>query len=157
MNGIEFLIKQKGISKATCYTDNGTLYISDLAVILEEYHTHKQAGINLPVMQAEGSERPDYYSQFNLPKDVVHNLQRIALSDDEQAKEAGFVYRQIAQDILKDALGSGAAVGQRSVGTNAEAVAFSCVSSDSLIYNRPCKEWCGNPYCKSEAPSGGHL
>ena len=51
----------------------------------------------------------------------------------------------------------GAAVGQRSVGTNAEAVAFNCVSSESLVYNRPCKEWCGNPYCKSEAPSGGHL
>src|SRR5690606_4279478 len=37
---------------------------------------------------------------------------------------------------------AGAAVGQRSVGTNAEAVAFNCVSSESLIYNRPCKEWC---------------
>lgn len=59
--------------------------------------------------------------------------------------------------LQKAALGSEAAVGQRSVGTNAEAVAFSCVSSDSLVYNRPCKEWCGNPYCKSEAPSGGHL
>ena len=49
------------------------------------------------------------------------------------------------------------AVGQRSVGTNAEAVAFNCFSSDSLVYNKPCKEWCGNPYCKREAPSGGHL
>lgn len=84
-----------------------------------------------------------------------------SMCNETKLKVLRWIIQQLKQHGVMQAEGSdgakGAAVGQRSVGTNAEAVAFNCVSSESLVYNRPCKEWCGNPYCKSEAPSGGHL
>ena len=36
MEAIDFL-KNKGITKATCYTDGGTYYVSELAKLMEEY------------------------------------------------------------------------------------------------------------------------
>lgn len=38
MEAIDFL-KNKRITKATCYTDEGTYYISELAKLMEEYAT----------------------------------------------------------------------------------------------------------------------
>ncbi len=26
---------------------------------------------------------------------------------------------------------------------------FYCVSSDALVYGKPCKEWCGDEHCKA--------
>lgn len=41
MEAIDFL-KNKGITKATCYTDGGTYYVSELAKLMEEYATLRQ-------------------------------------------------------------------------------------------------------------------
>lgn len=84
-----------------------------------------------------------------------------SMCNETKLKVLRWVIQQLKQHGVMQAEGSasavGAAVGQRSGGTNAEAVAFGCVSSDSLVYGKPCKEWCGNMHCKREAPSGGHL
>lgn len=47
------------------------------------------------------------FSKFNLPGNVVYELQRIALADDDMVKsspDAAFVYRAIVRNILKEAL-----------------------------------------------------
>lgn len=41
MEAIHFL-KNKGITKATCYTDRGTYYVSELAKLMEEYAALRQ-------------------------------------------------------------------------------------------------------------------
>ena len=41
MKAIEFL-KNKGITKATCYTDGGTYYVGELAKLMEEYAAFRQ-------------------------------------------------------------------------------------------------------------------
>lgn len=30
-----------------------------------------------------------------------------------------------------------------------EAKQFYCVSSDALVYGKPCKKWCGDEHCKA--------
>ena len=55
MTAIDFL-KQNGITRATCYTENQTYYLNDLAALLEEYADIKQNCIKHGVMQAEGSD-----------------------------------------------------------------------------------------------------
>lgn len=99
-----------------------------------------------------------YCLDIGWSKNDLDGLQELWMANHD---DNGNYKAQLQQHSVMQAEGSdvseGAAVGQRSVGTNAEGVAFNCVSSESLVYNRPCKEWCGNPYCKSEAPSGGHL
>jgi hypothetical protein len=48
MNALEFL-KNKGITKATCYTDSSkTYYVNELAELMEEYAALRQ----LPVMRS---------------------------------------------------------------------------------------------------------
>jgi hypothetical protein len=57
MNAKEFL-NTKGITKATCYTDNGTYYFNELADILEDFlkaQTEQKLNIH-GIMQAEGSD-----------------------------------------------------------------------------------------------------
>lgn len=45
MEAIHFL-KNKGITKATCYTDRGTYYVSELAKLMEEYAALRQPPVS---------------------------------------------------------------------------------------------------------------
>lgn len=45
MEAIDFL-KNKGITKATCYTDGGTYYVGELAKLMEEYAALRQPPVS---------------------------------------------------------------------------------------------------------------
>lgn len=45
MEAIDFL-KNKGITKATCYTDGETYYVSELAKLMEEYAALRQPPVS---------------------------------------------------------------------------------------------------------------
>ena len=69
--------------------------------------------------------------------------------------------KQLQQYSVMQAEGSaiseGAAVGQRSVGQNGSGGLY-CVSSDALVYGKPCDKWCGDKNCwRGEVPSEGVL
>ena len=61
MKAIEFL-NNKGITKATCYTDSGTYYVNALAELMEEYALLRQQ----PVIK---SVCPDCNGTGTVPKD----------------------------------------------------------------------------------------
>lgn len=65
MEAIHFL-KNKGITKATCYTDRGTYYVSELAKLMEEYAVLRQPLVS-GELNCEHDWLVDMYDHFGFP------------------------------------------------------------------------------------------
>lgn len=66
MKAIDFL-KNKGITKATCYTDVGTYYVGELAKLMEEYSAFSQPPVS------GRSEQLLAFAEF-IDKDLIDNV-----------------------------------------------------------------------------------
>ena len=51
----DFLHDVKGINKATCYTDNGTYYVDDLAILMTEFADVKTSELQQQLAKSENS------------------------------------------------------------------------------------------------------
>lgn len=65
MEAIDFL-KNKGITKATCYTDGGTYYVGELAKLMEEYAALRQPPVS-GELNCEHDWLVDMYDHFGFP------------------------------------------------------------------------------------------
>lgn len=62
MKAIEFL-KNKGITRATCYTDGKTYYVDELAKLMEEY-----AALRQPLVSSSFLSEYDHNCMMHLDK-----------------------------------------------------------------------------------------